>query len=61
MIKDFKLDMGLPAAQIKDEVYKIVKAIAVEVMHEKASVLDLKTASGTVQDLNFDGFRHFLL
>lgn len=50
-MKDFKLERNLGVAQNKDEVNRLVRAVNVEVMKEP----------GTIQDLNYEGFVHFLL
>lgn len=51
MIKDFKLDLGQQHVYLKEEVNRLIKAINIHIMKEP----------GTVQDLTYDGFVHFLL
>jgi hypothetical protein len=51
MIKDFGLGNDKPGVYLKEEVHKLVKEIKIHILKDP----------GTVQDLNFDGFVHFLL
>lgn len=51
LVKDFRLENGLTHHQLKDEVFKLVKAIN----------LHVTKAKGDVMTLNFEGFQQFLL
>jgi hypothetical protein len=51
LIKDFKLENGLSHNLLKDEVFKLVKAINIHIMK----------VPGDLLTLSFDGFVHFLL
>lgn len=51
LIKDFKLEFGHQHVYLKEETNRLIKAINIHIMKEP----------GTVQDLTYDGFVHFLL
>jgi nucleoid DNA-binding protein len=51
MIKDFRLEKGMQANQLKEEVMRLVKQINIHILKQTVDV----------QTLTFEGFGHFLL